>query len=148
MRRRAGLQADQARREFLEKCNDLTAPQLAADHHLTLSVNAVYLKDVLRNIQTDRGSVHLGQLPCHVADKSQPLYGIQMSVAAPSTASQADVRAFLKSNKFLVIHFEEIHHEIVYSIINSTSIRTLMRQTDMTAGISQQRWHPAADQLC
>ena len=127
---------------------DRDEPYRRPRHRLTLSVNAVCLKDVLRNIQADRGSVRLGRLPGHVADKSQPLYGIQMSVAAPSTASEAADRAFLKSNKFLVIQFEEIHHEIVYSIINSTSIRTLMRQTDMTAGISQQRWHPAADQLC
>ncbi len=76
MRRRTGLYADQTWRQLVEKGNDLTAPQLPADHRLTLSVNAVYLKDVLRNIQTDRGSVHLGRLPLHVADKLQPLYGI------------------------------------------------------------------------
>ncbi len=41
-----------------------------------LGVHSVYLKDILRDIKSDGGSVHLGRLPLHVANKPQPLYGI------------------------------------------------------------------------
>jgi hypothetical protein len=53
VRRRASLDSDQAGRQFLEKCQDVPAPQLTAYDHLTGCINAMHLKDRLRDIQTN-----------------------------------------------------------------------------------------------
>jgi hypothetical protein len=53
MRRRAGLHADQARRQLLEKGQDVATLQLPPNDHLPNSINAVDLKDRLRDIETD-----------------------------------------------------------------------------------------------
>jgi hypothetical protein len=54
MRRCAGLNADEAWRQLLEECQDITSLQLAADDHLAFRVDAVVLKNRLRDVQTDR----------------------------------------------------------------------------------------------
>ena len=59
VRRGAGLQPNEARRQLLKKSYDLTAPQLLADDDLFLRINAVNLKHVLGDIQPDRSNLHL-----------------------------------------------------------------------------------------
>jgi hypothetical protein len=54
MRRRAGLETDQAGRQFLKERQNVMALQLAADDHLPLSVDAVNLKNGLRDVESDR----------------------------------------------------------------------------------------------
>jgi hypothetical protein len=63
VRRGTGLNADQARRQCLKKCHQLAAPQLFPHNHLLVCVDAVHLKYVLRDIQTDRGNLHLDGSP-------------------------------------------------------------------------------------
>jgi hypothetical protein len=50
---RRTLDADQARRQLLEKRYDLPALQLPANNHLADSINTVHLKDRLSDIKTD-----------------------------------------------------------------------------------------------
>ncbi len=57
MRGRAGLDADQTRGQLLEEGEDLASPQLPANDDLARFPNAVNLKDVLRQIQTDRANL-------------------------------------------------------------------------------------------
>jgi hypothetical protein len=44
MRRGAGLDANQARRQLLEERQDIAALQLTADDHMAISINAVDLE--------------------------------------------------------------------------------------------------------
>src|SRR6186713_2737593 len=53
MRRGARFDANQTRRQLLEEWQHVLALQLPAHHHLAASVNAVNLKDRLRDIQTN-----------------------------------------------------------------------------------------------
>src|SRR6266699_80467 len=54
MRRRAGLDADKARRQLLEEGNDVTPLQLAPDDRIAFGVNAMDLKNRLCDVETDR----------------------------------------------------------------------------------------------
>ena len=59
MRRGAGLDTNQARRQLLEERQDVAALQLTADDHLAFRVNAVHLKYRLCDIETDgRDGLH------------------------------------------------------------------------------------------
>src|SRR5580704_9280873 len=63
-----GLHADKARRQSLEKRNHLAAPELLPDDHLLVRIDAVDLKHVLGDIQTDCGNLHVdGSLMWFVA---------------------------------------------------------------------------------
>src|SRR5260370_1901453 len=63
MRRCAGLNADEAWRQLLEECQDIPSLQLAADHHLAYRIDAVDLKNRLRDVETDRrDAVHAALL--------------------------------------------------------------------------------------
>jgi hypothetical protein len=53
MRRGTSFDANQARRQLLEECQDVTALQLAAEDYLALRINAVNLKNRLRDIKAD-----------------------------------------------------------------------------------------------
>src|SRR6266699_1613548 len=53
MRRCAGFNTDQARRQLLEKRQDVASLQLTADDHIAFRVDAVDLKNRLRDIETD-----------------------------------------------------------------------------------------------
>jgi len=65
----------------------LAAPQLFPDHHLLVGVDAVYLKDVLGKIQTDRANLHVdGSLMCFVIDHPMAL---RCRERVPSTTSEA-----------------------------------------------------------
>src|SRR6516164_3989959 len=63
MRRCAGLNADDAWRQLLEECQDVTSLQLAPDDHLAYRVDAMDLKYRLRDVETDRrDTVHAALL--------------------------------------------------------------------------------------
>src|ERR1700759_4177419 len=68
MRRSAGLNADEAWRQLLEECQDITSLQLAADDHVAYRVHTVDLKNRLRDVETDRRDlVHAALLRIVVA---------------------------------------------------------------------------------
>src|SRR6266567_5610145 len=54
MRRCAGLDTDETRRQLLEESNDVTTLQLAPDDHLAFRVDAMDLKNRLRDVETNR----------------------------------------------------------------------------------------------
>src|SRR6266567_5812237 len=54
MRRRAGLDTNETRRQLLEEGNDVTALQLAPDDHIAFGVNAMDLKNRLCDVETNR----------------------------------------------------------------------------------------------
>src|SRR5215203_5204004 len=53
VRRGASLDANWARLELLEEGQHVSTLQLPADHNLSISINAVNLKNGLRNIETN-----------------------------------------------------------------------------------------------
>ena len=53
MRRGAGLDTDQAWRQLLEECHHVATLDLPADDYIALRIDAVDLKNRLRDIQTD-----------------------------------------------------------------------------------------------
>jgi hypothetical protein len=77
MRGGTRLHPDQARRESREKRQHLAAPKLFPHHDLLIGVNAVDLKHVLGDIQTDRGNLHPDGSP-HVIRLRRPPYGTSM----------------------------------------------------------------------
>src|SRR5262249_56401391 len=54
MRRRAGLYANEARRQLLKECQNVAAVQLTAHHHIAVRVDAVNLENRLCDVETDR----------------------------------------------------------------------------------------------
>jgi hypothetical protein len=91
----AGFHAHQAERLLLEEGQHLTPPQLAAENHTTLRINAMDLINVLRKIDTNRDNV------CHRAAPIS-LWFMKTTILAhfdaggwePSTASKAGIRTF------------------------------------------------------
>jgi hypothetical protein len=60
MRRSAGFDADEARRQLLKKWQNVSALDLATNNYITRRVNAVDLKNRLGDIETDgRDRLHL-----------------------------------------------------------------------------------------
>src|SRR6476660_3619264 len=77
MRPRARFHPDQAWRQLGEGGEHLAAPQLLLQHHLPLGTDAVRLKHVLGEIQTDRANLHVdGSLM--VIRSTRPPYGTSM----------------------------------------------------------------------
>ena len=62
MGRRTGLHADQAWFEPSKEFENLSAPQLLSDDDTASIVDAVKLKHMLRQIETDRRDSHRGYL--------------------------------------------------------------------------------------
>src|SRR5271169_719407 len=87
MRGGTRLHSDQARRKSREKGYHLAAPELLPDHDLLVGVDAVNLKHVLGDIQTDRGNLHLDGSP-HVIRTTITLMALRCRERAPSTASK------------------------------------------------------------
>jgi hypothetical protein len=58
---RAGLHADQARRQVFEEDRDLIAPRLLAQDRFAVRVHSVDLKDILRKIDPDCLDLHRGR---------------------------------------------------------------------------------------
>ena len=63
MRRATRLHADQARRQLGKKWQHLRPSKRLADHNLAGRINAVDLKNVLGQVEADRGNLHSGWLP-------------------------------------------------------------------------------------
>jgi hypothetical protein len=77
MRPRARFHPNQAWRQLGEGGEHLAAPQLLLQHHLALGTDAVRLKHVLGEIQTDRANLHVdGSLM--VIRSTRPPYGTSM----------------------------------------------------------------------
>jgi hypothetical protein len=62
MSSRASLDSDQARRQCLEELSDIIATQLAADDGRASGIDAVDLKHLLGDIQTNCGNLLHGRL--------------------------------------------------------------------------------------
>jgi len=77
VRGRAGFHTNQAGPLFLEERQHLTPPQLAAENHTTLRINAVDLINVLRKINTNRDNL------CHRAAPIS-LWFVKPTILAPS----------------------------------------------------------------
>jgi hypothetical protein len=90
MRRGTGLHADQAWRQSREKPNHLAAPQLPSHNHLLPGVDAVDLKHVLGDIQTDRGNLHLDGSPHVIRYNDHPM-ALRCRERAPSTTSKIGI---------------------------------------------------------
>jgi hypothetical protein len=80
-----GFQANEAGRQSFEELQDLTAPKLLPDDDLLDHIDAVDLKHLLRDIQTDCGNLHEdGSL---VIRGNDHLTAIRRWERAPSTTS-------------------------------------------------------------
>src|SRR6476659_6650389 len=87
MRRSAGLDPDQARRQLLEERQNVAPPQLTADNHLALRINAMDLKHRLGDVETDSGNrLHVGSSETWVLNNTH-FHGTRVPVEEPSTAS-------------------------------------------------------------
>ena len=74
MGRAARLDPDQAWRQFGEERQNLRTPQRRADDDLAGRINAVNLKDALRQIQADGSNLHGGWLLCSGLPDSHPAW--------------------------------------------------------------------------
>src|SRR6266481_5589581 len=92
MRRCTSLNADQTRRQLLEKRQNVATLQLTADHHLAGSSNAVHLKHRFCDVETDcRNCLHRSLLRIMGALVAPISMALTCRVEEPSTASTADV---------------------------------------------------------
>lgn len=72
--------------ELSKELQNMPTSQLSANDNMTLVVNAMHLKDVLRYIKTDCANmIHGWLLSC--GSKAPALWHIAMPVEEPSTAS-------------------------------------------------------------
>ena len=94
MRRRAGLDTDQATRQLLEEGQYVAPLELTTHDHIALRIDAVNLKNRLRYIQTDcRDGFHDLAPPNRGSLDSTHIQGTRVPVEEPSTASLADIAA-------------------------------------------------------
>src|SRR5262249_815270 len=63
VRRRARLQAKQTGRQSTEERQNLRTPKLLAQNRRSLRINPVHLKNMLRQVQSDRSNLAHGWLP-------------------------------------------------------------------------------------
>jgi hypothetical protein len=74
VRRGASLHADKARRQNFEELHQLAATELLSDNDILSRVDAVNLENVLGDIQSDRGNLHVDGSP-DVIRSQRPPYG-------------------------------------------------------------------------
>src|SRR5262249_16740913 len=92
MRCRAGLHTDKARRHLRKESQHIAPFQFAANDHLAISINAMHLKNRLRNIETDcLNCLHDWLLSIVGGLNSTHFHGTHVPVEEPSTASIADI---------------------------------------------------------
>jgi hypothetical protein len=84
VRAAAGLEADPAARQVGEQGQHFGARQPLAQPHPALRIDAVHLEHVLRNVQPDRGNLHLGRLPCSWLLTTPPWHTDAVSGRRPS----------------------------------------------------------------
>ena len=91
MRRRAGFDTNQARRQLLEECQHVAPLELTTEGDIALRIDAVNLKNRLRDVETDcRNRLHDLAPLNGGASISTHIHGTHVPVEEPSTASQAD----------------------------------------------------------
>src|SRR5262249_10197133 len=91
MRRGAGLDPDQARRQLLKERQNVAPLKLTADHHLAFRINAMHLKNRLGDVETDsRNRLHAGSSETWALNNSH-FHGTRVPVEEPSTASTSDL---------------------------------------------------------
>src|SRR5215204_4855071 len=92
MRRGAGFDANQARRQLLKEGQNVAALELTTEHDIALRIYAVNLKYRLRDIQTDCcNRLHVWLLRIVGALTAPNIRGTCVPVEEPSTASLADI---------------------------------------------------------
>src|SRR5262245_27707878 len=77
VRRRARLQANQTGRQSTEERLNLRTPKLLAKNRRSLCIDPVHLKNMLRQVQSDRSNLAHGWLP-FAADSIRQQFGTQM----------------------------------------------------------------------
>src|SRR5260370_40266614 len=93
MRRRTGLDTNEARRQLLKERPHIPPLQLTAKHNIAIRINAVDLKNRLRDIETDsRNRSHDLAPPNHRRLTAPTSHGALAPVEEPSTASIPDAR--------------------------------------------------------
>src|ERR1700677_4353984 len=92
MRRGAGFNADQARWQLLEEYQHVAALELTTEDDIALRIDAVNLKNRLRDVQTDRRDrLHDLAPPNRGSFNSTHIRGTHVPVEEPSTASKTEV---------------------------------------------------------
>jgi hypothetical protein len=93
MRRGAGFNADQARWQLLEEYQNVAALELTTEDDIALRIDAVNLKNRLRDVQTDRRDRLHDLAPPNLGGlNSTHIHGTHVPVEEPSTASLPDFR--------------------------------------------------------
>jgi hypothetical protein len=88
MRRRAGFDANEARRQLLKEWQNVPALEPAANDYITCRVNSVNLKNRLGDVETDcRDRLHVWLLQIVGGLDSTHIHGTSVPVEEPSTAS-------------------------------------------------------------
>src|SRR5262249_17345777 len=77
VRRRARLQPNQTGRQSTEERQNLRTPKLLAQNRPSLCIDPVHLKNMLRQVQSDRSNLAHGWLP-FAADSIRQQFGTQM----------------------------------------------------------------------
>src|SRR5437660_10049275 len=98
MRRSAGFDADEARRQPLKEWQNVPALELTANDYITCRVNSVDLKNRLGDIETNcRDRLHVWLLRIVGGLNSTHIHGTSVPVEEPSTASKADIGQIIRS---------------------------------------------------
>jgi hypothetical protein len=85
--RGAGFHADKARFKLTEERDHLSPTLRFADENFSVSINRMYLKNVLRQVQTDRGNLHSGWLLLLVVVMTTTILAPRCREREPSTPS-------------------------------------------------------------
>src|SRR6266508_4915488 len=92
MRRGAGFDTNEARRQLLKEWQNVPALELTSNDYITCRVNSVDLKNRLGDIETDcRDRLHGWLPPNRGGLNSTHIHGASVPVEEPSTASKADM---------------------------------------------------------
>ncbi len=92
MRRSAGFDTNQARRQLLEECQNVATLDLTTEDDIALRIDAVNLKNRFRNVETDRrDGFHDLAPPNRGSLNSTHINGTHVPVEEPSTASMGDI---------------------------------------------------------
>src|SRR5262249_8956221 len=111
VRRRARLQANQTGRQSTEERQNLRTPKLLAQNRRSLCINPVHLKNMLRQVQSDRSNLVHGWLP-FAADSIRQQFGTQMPQGGhpphhsiTSSARASSVEGISRPRAFAVVRF-------------------------------------------
>ena len=97
MRRGAGFNTNQARGQLLEECQNVATLELTTEDDIALRIDAMNLKNRLRDIETDcRDGFHDLAPPNRRGLNSTHIRGTHVPVEEPSTASIGDIGASVR----------------------------------------------------